>query len=119
MKFYKLEDGSGRYLGMRDSVSAEIMEQIPELISNGLVDTSFEKTYSEEEFQLETNLPYPTWENTLTSHQERSSCPVLMELVHQLGYVYFVWNGHLHKVTNYHQNLSYELVEDIYFIDIK
>ncbi len=118
MRFYRLEDGSGRYLGMEDSVSDRSLEQIPELISGGLIDTSYEKTYSEKDFQHATNPPAATWHNTLTNHAMRISSEELMQLGFQLGYTYFAWNGCIFKITNYHQDLSYELVEDIYEIDL-
>ena len=119
MKFWKLEDGSGRYLGMEDDVPDHIIEHIPELIANGLTDVSYEKTYSQEEFELATNPPKPTWHNTLTNHHERTSSMELMQLAFTLGYTYFTWNGRIFKVTNFHQNLNYEMVNDIYEIDIK
>jgi len=120
MKFYKLEDGSdARYLGMEDSVPDNIIEQLPELISNGLIDTSYEKTYSEEEYQLAINPPTPTWENTLSAHTERSGTEVLLKAAFNFGYTYFAWNARIFKVTNYHQRLDYEMVEDVYEIDFK
>ena len=119
MKFYKLNDGSGRYLGMEDTVPEHIIEQIPELIKSGLLETTDDKTYSEEEFQHHTNAPAPTWENTLACHGERSSAQQLMQTADGLGYTYFAWNGRIFKVTIRHNNVSYEMVQDIYEIDIK
>lgn len=117
MKFFKLDNG--RYLGFNGSVSDSIIATMPELIEHELLDTSYEKTYSEEEYQLAVNPPTPTWENTLTCHDERSSSYELMELAHQLGYTYFTFNERVAIVTNFHQNLKYEEVEAVYEIDIK
>lgn len=119
MKFFKLEDGSGRYLGLENDVPEHIIEQIPELITNGLIDTSYEKTYSQEEFELATNPPEVTWHNTLTNHSARTDSQELMRIANQLNYTYFAWNGRIYKITNYHQSLNYEMVQDIYEIDIK
>ena len=119
MKFFKLEDGSGRYLGMDSSIPEHIIEQIPELITNGLIDISYEKTYSQEEFELATNPPTPTWNNTLTNHSARTDSQELMRIANQLNYTYFAWNGRIYKITNYHQSLNYEMVLDVYEIDIK
>ena len=118
-KFYKIEDGSGRYLGLEDIVPNHIIEQIPELIANGLIDVSYENTYSQEEFELATNPPTPTWENTLTYHDERTDTQELLQTAFRFGYTYFAWNARIFKVTNYHQSLSYEMVQDFYEIDIK
>lgn len=119
MKFYRLEDGSGRYLGMDDDVPDYIIDQIPELISNGLTDISYENTYSQEEFEAATNPPKVTWENTIACHGERSSTEELMNTGYQLGYDYFAWNGSIFKITNRNQKLTYEMVQDIYEIDIE
>jgi len=120
MKFYKLEDGSGRYLGVSDNLKDTLIEKIPELIAEGLIDTSYEKTYSQTEFELVTNPPTPTWENTLSCHQERSSTEALMVTASALGYTYFTWNERIYKVTNLRSDgLDYSLVEDIYELDIK
>lgn len=119
MKFYKLDDGSGRYLCMEDEVTDHVIEQIPELIMNGLIDVSYEKTYSQEEFELATNPPTPTWKNTIACHGKHSSSAELMNTGYQLGYDYFAWNGRIFKITNYHQSLDYEMVQNIYEIDIK
>lgn len=119
MKFYKLEDGSGRYLGMDDTIPKRLIELLPELIANGLVDTSHEKTYSQEEFERETSPPKVTWENTIACHGERSSSEELMNTGYQLGYDYFAWNGRVFKIINRNQSLGYNIVEDVYEIDIK
>jgi len=120
MKFYKLEDGSGRYLGMDNDIPQHIIDQMPELISSGLIDTSYERTYSPEEFKLVTSPPTPTWENTLTCHSERSSTDALMKTANELGYTYFTWNERIYKVTNLRsEGLDYSLVEDVYELDIK
>jgi len=119
MKFYKLEDGSDRYLGLDNDVPDHLIGQMPELIESGLIDTSYENTYSQEEFEHATNPPKATWHNTLTNHAARTSSQELMEIGFELGYTYFAWNGRIFKITNYHQNLTYETVEDIYEIDLK
>lgn len=120
IKFYRLP--SGRYLGINKDVPKHLIEQMGELIEAGLIDTSYEVTYSEEEFQLACHAPPPTWNNTLTKHSggfNSVSMDDLFKTAHELGYTYFCWNEHVYKITEFHGNLTYERFNEIFEMDIK
>jgi hypothetical protein len=118
MKFYKLENGTDRYLGLEDNVSDHIINQLPELIEAGLIDTSFDATYSHSEFLHHTQPPTPTWKNTLANHAGGfKDGEELESIAHDLGYTYFVWNARVYKITFRNQQLTHS-VTDSYEIDL-
>jgi hypothetical protein len=113
MKFYKLPNG--RYLGMDDQIPKHIIEQLPELIESGLIETGFDKTYDEQEFQHATNPPAPTWNNTLTNHLgmagDYSLSAHLAPIANNLGYIYFSFNNRIYKITTRAGTMTYAPTE--------
>jgi hypothetical protein len=117
MKFYRLDDGTDRYLGLEDDVPEHIIQQIPELIANGLLDTSFDATYSHSEYLHHTQPPLPTWKNTLANFNGFKDGEELESIAYDLGYTYFVWNARVYKITYRNQQLTHS-VTDSYEIDL-